>query len=105
MWILSPEFGHTPKKNRIFFLKAVLGVFWSAESIFEVHSCSKKFFWPGKNLPCLSVRNCSAAMAQIGLDWIGFLPLINSEQLQSLINTAGLLWLQLSHLIIMYYIL
>ena len=46
----------------------------------------------------------SVAMAQIGLDWIGFLPLINSEQLQSLINTAGLLWLQLSHLIIMYYI-
>ena len=47
----------------------------------------------------------SVAMAQIGLDWIDLPPLINSEQLQSPINAAGLLWLQLSHLIIMYYIL
>ena len=62
MWILSPEFGHTPKKSGIFFLKAVLGVFWSTESIFEVCSCSKKFPWLGRILPCLPVCNCSSRM-------------------------------------------
>ena len=62
-----------PTKRDNFLFKADLDVFWSAESISEVHFCPKKFVQPARNLPCLPVHNCSEQL--IGLwvntgDWI-----------------------------------
>ena len=56
-----------PTKRDNFLFKSDLDVFWSAESIFEVHFCPKKFVQPARNLPCLPVHNCSEQL--IGL-WV-----------------------------------
>ena len=55
-WISSSELGRTPKKIGIFFLKAVLVVFWSDESIFllkkislTLTACVSSCYWTAYN--------------------------------------------------------